>query len=279
MARSGDEASSGTAGPGLIEVEGVGKTFHAGTSQAIEALADVDIQVGRHEFVSIVGRSGCGKSTLLRLIAGLVPPTRGSLRVEGRAVTAPRRNISLMFQRPALFPWRTVLDNTLFPIEILGRDREAYRERAHDLLDLVGLNGFADRRPKELSGGMQQRAALCRALVHDPDILLMDEPFAALDALTREELSAELQRLWTETRKTIVFVTHSIPEAVTLSDRVITMTPRPGRIASTLRIDMPRPRTEATPGLAHYKDAVRQDLFGDDGPARSRADVERSRHE
>ena len=269
MGRAGDSASAG-ATSGLIELERVAKTFHAGTPQAVEALASLDVRIDRHEFVSIVGRSGCGKSTLLRLIAGLVPPTGGTIRIDGRPVDGPRRDISLMFQRPALFPWRTVIDNVLFPIEILGHDRGAYRQRARELLELVGLDGFAERRPKELSGGMQQRAALCRALIHDPDILLMDEPFAALDALTREELSAELQRLWTETRKTIVFVTHSIPEAVTLSDRVITMTPRPGRIASTLQINVARPRTEAMRELERHKEEVRRDLFGE-GPSAERA--------
>ena len=269
MARTGEHASAGN-GSGLIELAGVGKTFHPGTPEAVEALASLDLRIHRHEFVSIVGRSGCGKSTLLRLIAGLVRPTHGTIRIDSRPVAGPRRDISLLFQRPALFPWRTVIDNVLFPIEILGHDRGAYRERARELLDLVGLDGFSERRPKELSGGMQQRAALCRALIHDPDILLMDEPFAALDALTREELSAELQRLWTETRKTIVFVTHSIPEAVTLSDRVITMTPRPGRIASTLRIDAARPRTDAMRELEPHKESVRRDLFGE-GPAAERA--------
>ena len=269
MGRAGDSASAG-ATSGLIELERVAKTFHAGTPQAVEALASLDVRIDRHEFVSIVGRSGCGKSTLLRLIAGLVPPTGGTIRIDGRPVDGPRRDISLMFQRPALFPWRTVIDNVLFPIEILGHDRGAYRQRARELLELVGLDGFAERRPKELSGGMQQRAALCRALIHDPDVLLMDEPFAALDALTREELSAELQRLWTETRKTIVFVTHSIPEAVTLSDRVITMTPRPGRIASTLQINVARPRTEAMRELERHKEEVRRDLFGE-GPSAERA--------
>jgi NitT/TauT family transport system ATP-binding protein len=166
--------------------------------------------------------------------------------IRGRPVDRPKRDVSLMFQRAALLPWRNVIDNVMLPVEVLGLPRKEYRSRAESLLSLVGLEGFEGRRPYELSGGMQQRAALCRALVHDPDVLLMDEPFAALDALTREELALELQRLWSEHRKTIVFVTHSIQEAVLLADRIVVMTPRPGTIARIVPVHLPRPRSLST---------------------------------
>ncbi|QBI22028.1 ABC transporter ATP-binding protein [Egibacter rhizosphaerae] len=250
----------------MLRLQGVSKTFGPGTAGAVDALHGIDLDVGRHEFVSLVGRSGCGKSTLLRLIAGLIPPTAGTVSVADEVVTGPREDVGLMFQRPALFPWRTVLENVLFPVEILGGTSDAHLDRARALLDMVGLGGFEHRRPKALSGGMQQRAALCRALVHDPDILLMDEPFAALDALTREELSQELQRIWLETTKTIVLVTHSITEAVTLSDRVVTLTPRPGRIGSVQPIDASRPRSENSPELADHAERVRRELIGDPVP-------------
>jgi NitT/TauT family transport system ATP-binding protein len=193
--------------------------------------------------VTLVGRSGCGKSTLLRIVAGLLEPTGGRVTIAGTPVTGPRRDVSLMFQRPALLPWRNVIENVLLPVEVHRLDRRAYRRRAHDLLELVGLDAFATRSPWELSGGMQQRVALCRALVVEPRILLMDEPFAALDALTREELGLELQRIWSEHRATILFVTHSIEEAVLLADRVVVMSARPGRIRRVVPVDLPRPRS------------------------------------
>lgn len=192
--------------------------------------------------MTVVGRSGCGKSTLLRLIAGLVPVSAGRITIDDREVTGSRKDVGLMFQQSALMPWRTVMQNIMFPVEILGLDRRSSREKAEALVSLVGLDGFENRRPWELSGGMQQRVALCRALIHEPRVLLMDEPFAALDALTREELSLELQRIWSERRTTIVFVTHSIPEAAILSDRVVVMTPRPGRVAKIVPVPVPRPR-------------------------------------
>jgi NitT/TauT family transport system ATP-binding protein len=206
--------------------------------------------VGEGELVTLVGRSGCGKSTLLRIVAGLVAPSSGRVTVAGREVRGPSRDVALAFQRPALLPWRNVLENVLLPVEVLGLDRRAYRKRAEELLGLVGLAGFEERRPHELSGGMQQRAALCRSLVYDPSVLLMDEPFAALDALTREELSLELQRIFAEHGKTIVFVTHSISEAVLLADRVVVMTPRPGRIAEIVPVAAPRPRSLGMSGQA-----------------------------
>jgi NitT/TauT family transport system ATP-binding protein len=226
----------------LIRIESVSKVFGRG-DETIDALAAIDLDIGENEFVTIVGRSGCGKSTLLRIVAGLVPTSTGRVSISGSAVIRPRRDVSMVFQRPALLPWRNVIDNVLLPVEILGLDKREHRAAAHELLELVGLGGFERRRPHELSGGMQQRVALCRSLIYDPAVLLMDEPFAALDALTREELSLELQRIWTERRKTILFVTHSVQEAILLADRVVVMTPRPGRIAQMVDVDLPRPRS------------------------------------
>ena len=188
------------------------------------------------------GPSGCGKSTLLRLVAGLLPPTTGRVSIGGQQVTEPREETGIVFQAPTLLPWASVLDNVLFPLDMMKRSTRDSRERARDLLKLVGLAGFEGKYPRELSGGMQQRAGICRALVHDPDILLMDEPFGALDALTREELTIELMRIWRERPKTILFVTHSIPEAVLLADRVVVMSARPGRIAEIIEVNVPRPR-------------------------------------
>jgi NitT/TauT family transport system ATP-binding protein len=215
--------------------------------------------------VTLVGRSGCGKSTLLRILAGLIAPSSGSVTIAGRRVSGTRRDVSLVFQRSALMPWRNVIENVLLPVEILGLSKRKYRPVAADLLALVGLEGFERRRPYELSGGMHQRVALCRALIQDPEVLLMDEPFAALDALTREELSLELQRIWSERQKTIVFVTHSIQEAVLLADRVVAMSPRPGRIVRTIAVDLPRPRSLGSSGdteeLARASAEVHDVLF------------------
>jgi NitT/TauT family transport system ATP-binding protein len=226
----------------MIRLNGVSRSF-AGRSGTVEALRDIDLDVAEGEFVAVLGRSGCGKSTMLRLIAGLLPATGGDIRVAGEAVLKPRRDIAMMFQRPALLPWRSVLDNVLLPVQIFGWRATAHRQRAHELLELAGLGGFEKRQPHELSGGMQQRVALCRALITDPRVLLMDEPFSALDALTREELSGELQRIHMNTGATIVFVTHSIDEAVLLADRVVVLSPRPGRVREILEVKIPRPRT------------------------------------
>jgi NitT/TauT family transport system ATP-binding protein len=227
----------------MIELVGVSKTFRSREGDLVHALQEVTLRVEPQEFVSIVGPSGCGKSTLLRLVGGLTLPSRGVVRVRGTEIREPFPDAGFVFQSAVLLPWRTVLDNVLFSIEMLGQPREAYRERAQALIDLAGLRGFEGKYPWELSGGMQQRVAICRALVHDPSLLLMDEPFGALDAMTREEMSFELLRIWGERRKTILFVTHSISEAILLSDRVVVMTPRPGRLARVLEIDLPRPRT------------------------------------
>jgi NitT/TauT family transport system ATP-binding protein len=226
----------------MIRLSGVSRTF-TGRSGTVEALRGIDLEVGDGEFVAVLGRSGCGKSTMLRLVAGLLPTTSGEITVGGERVTKPRRDIAMMFQRPALLPWRTVLDNVLLPVQIYGWRKTAHRQRAHELLALTGLTGFEKRMPHELSGGMQQRVALCRSLIAKPRVMLMDEPFSALDALTREELSGELQKVHMENRATIVFVTHSIDEAVLLADRVVVLSPRPGRIREILDIKIPRPRT------------------------------------
>ena len=232
----------------LIDLDRVGMTYEA-ASGPVEALVDISLSVGTGEFVSLVGPSGCGKSTLLRIVAGLRPATGGTVTVAGAPVTAPIADIGMVFQAPILLKWRSILQNVLLPAELAGRDPGALRTRAEELLAMAGLAGFGEKLPRELSGGMQQRAALCRALLLDPPLLLMDEPFGALDAMTRDDMALELLRIWgerdlgREARKTVLFVTHSIPEAVFLSDRVVVMSPRPGRIAADLRIDLPRPRT------------------------------------
>ncbi|XVV17670.1 ABC transporter ATP-binding protein [Actinoplanes sp. CA-131856] len=219
----------------MITVDGVARSF-----DKIEALADVTLTVSDGEFVTLIGRSGCGKSTLLNVIAGLLPPTRGAITIDGTAVTAPRRDVAMVFQQPALLPWRSVEANVLLPAEIFGWKAAAEAAR---LLDMTGLTEFRSRLPHELSGGMQQRVALCRALIQKPKVLLMDEPFSALDALTREELAVELQRIHLDLGTTIVFVTHSIQEAVLLADRVAVLSDRPGRIREIVKIDIPRPRS------------------------------------
>ena len=238
----------------MIALDGVGMTYHA-DSGPVEALRDIALTVGRGELVALVGPSGCGKSTLLRIIAGLRPATTGRITVDGRAVTGPIAAVGMVFQAPVLLKWRRIVDNVLLPAELAGRDPGEYRARAAELLRLVGLGDFGEKLPRELSGGMQQRAALCRALLLDPPLLLMDEPFGALDAMTRDELNLELLRVWGEgsdQRKTILFVTHSIPEAVFLADRVVVMTPRPGRVASVVSVRLARPRTVATRASADF---------------------------
>jgi NitT/TauT family transport system ATP-binding protein len=236
-----DGASAAT---GAIQIDGVDKVFRGGQGAApVEALRGVSLDVAPSQFVSFVGPSGCGKSTLLKLVGGLLEPSAGCITVGGRAVTGPRRDVGIMFQTPVLFAWRTVLENVLLPIEIRGLDRRACTEKARGILRLVGLEDRERAYPRELSGGMQQRAALSRVLVVDPPIILMDEPFGALDEFTREKMNLELLRIWGERRQTIVFVTHSIVEAVFLSDRVVVMGTRPGRVLSVLDIPLPRPRT------------------------------------
>jgi NitT/TauT family transport system ATP-binding protein len=226
----------------MINIQGAGQTYR-GKRGTVEALRDINITVGRGEFLTLIGRSGCGKSTLLNMIAGLLKPTSGQITIDDTPVTGPRRDVAMVFQRPALLPWRSVEKNVLLPGEIFGSRKAEVRERADRLLELTGLTAFRKRLPHELSGGMQQRVSLCRALIQEPKVMLMDEPFSALDALTREELAVELQRIHIELKTTIVFVTHSIPEAVLLADRVAVLSARPGRLSELMAIDIPRPRT------------------------------------
>ena len=227
----------------------------------VGALDELNLAIRPGEFVSVVGPSGCGKSTFLNIAAGLVKPTQGVVEVNGAPVSGPRRNIGVVFQKPNLFPWKTVLSNATINARVLGMDPTAYVQRAQDLLRIVGLESFMRNYPWELSGGMQQRVGLVRALVPDPEILLMDEPFAALDAMTREQMSAELQRLWLGSRKSVIFITHSISEAVFLSDRILVMSARPGRIVDEMIINITRPRglqTMATPEFAELCDRLRR---------------------
>ncbi len=226
----------------MIKLSGVSHTY-GGRGGAVHALRDIDLEVSEGEFMAIIGRSGCGKSTLLRLVAGLQAPTTGEVFIDGQRVREPRRDVSMVFQRSGLLPWRTVLDNVMLPAEVFGWSRSIYRRRAMELLERVGLAGFEKRLPHELSGGMQQRVALCRSLLPEPRVMLMDEPFSALDALTREELSVELQRIHMENKVTVMFVTHSIEEAVLLADRVTVLSERPGRVREIITVDIPRPRS------------------------------------
>src|SRR5215218_1004430 len=226
----------------VIAVRRLSKSYGSG-ADAVDALRDIDFTVSDGEFMSIVGPSGCGKSTLLKILAGLMPASDGTALLNDVPITGPRKDIGVVFQSPVLFPWRNVLGNVLLPVDVQRLGRERMTARALELIALVGLSGFERRYPWELSGGMQQRVALVRALIHDPALLLMDEPFGALDALTRETMNVELQRIWLERRKTVVFITHSTSEAVFLGDRVLVMTPRPGRIQDVLEIGLPRPRS------------------------------------
>ena len=257
-AADGVSMRQGRAEP-IIAVRRLGKSY-ASVGGTVVALADIDFTVADGEFVAILGPSGCGKSTLLKILAGLLPATNGEALLAGSPIVGPRRDIGVVFQSPVLFPWRTVLANALLPADVQRLGRRAHEKIALDLLSVVGLQGFERRYPWELSGGMQQRVAIVRALVHDPAMLLMDEPFGALDAMTREQMNLELQRIWLERRKTVVFVTHSIPEAVFLADRVFVMTPRPGRIADIVAVDIPRPRAldvMNTPGFGRYVSQIR----------------------
>jgi NitT/TauT family transport system ATP-binding protein len=219
----------------------VGKRY--GTkSGVIEACADINLDIKESEFVAIVGPSGCGKTTILKMVAGLAPYTSGTITIGGKKVDCPQTDVGIVFQEAIMLDWRDVLANVMLQIDIRKMDRAKYEPVARDLLKATGLEGFEKKRPYELSGGMRQRVSICRALVHGPTMLMMDEPFGALDALTREQISMDIQRLWMETRKTALHITHSIPEAVLLADRVVVMGPRPGRIVEILEIDLPRPR-------------------------------------
>ena len=241
----------------VIGIDGVSLVYRSRASE-VRALDDISLTARDREFVALVGPSGCGKSTLLKLIAGLIPATRGTIRVNGVAVSGPTPSIGVVFQSPLLMAWRTVLQNVLLQIEIRDLRVADYLTAARDLIRLVGLDGFENAHPHQLSGGMQQRVGLCRALIHDPDLLIMDEPFGALDAMTREQMNAELQRIWIERRKTVLFITHSISEAVYLADRVLVMSPRPGRIVGEIAVELPRPRTVETTELPAFAQLTRE---------------------
>ena len=249
----------------MIRFDRVGKTFRGRDGTAVEALGDISLEVAEGEFVAIVGASGCGKSTLLRLVAGLVPATTGAVMLGGEQVTAPRAETAMVFQAATLLPWADVLRNVTFPLRLMGRVAPDTEDKARMLLDTAGLAGFESKLPPELSGGMQQRVAICRALLQEPRLLLMDEPFGALDALTREEMSIELLRLWAARRMAVLFVTHSIPEAVLLADRVVVMSPRPGRIVDVVEVNLPRPRSFDQEGSDEFQRCtrrIRDHIFG-----------------
>jgi NitT/TauT family transport system ATP-binding protein len=240
---SSAEAIRRAAAPAVVALRDVSMRYAARDGATMEALRNVGVALGQGEFVSILGPSGCGKTTLLKIAAGLVRPSTGEVLHGGHPADGPYEGLGLVFQTPVLLPWLTVMDNVLLPVRVLKRPVRDYRERAFELLKMTGLAGFDGRYPRELSGGMQQRVALVRAIIHDPKLLVMDEPFGALDALTRETMNAELQALWLATGKSVLFVTHSILEAVFLSDRIVVMSARPGRIVSIVKVDAPRPRT------------------------------------
>jgi NitT/TauT family transport system ATP-binding protein len=246
----------------LIEYERVRKIYNSGDDEVV-ALEEVSFSVADGEFVTVVGRSGCGKTTLLKITCGLLPATAGTVCVAGTPVRGPLTNIGIVFQSPVLLAWRKALDNVLLQIEARKLDTAQYRKQAFKLLELTGLKGFEHKYPNELSGGMQQRVSISRALIHDPPLLLMDEPFGALDAITRDEMNLELLRIWQEAKKTVLFITHSIPEAVFLGDRVVVMTPRPGKVADIMSIELPRPRATAIrddPRFIDYVKKIREHL-------------------
>jgi NitT/TauT family transport system ATP-binding protein len=248
--------------PAGVQIEGVSKAYEVRSGDDVLALDRVDLDIAPGSFVAVVGPSGCGKSTLLSLLAGLIPLSSGRLVIDGQAVLKPHPKAGVVFQSDLLLEWRTVLDNILLPIEIKKLDRKAYVPRARDLLAQVGLQGFDDKHPSELSGGMRQRVAICRALIQEPGLLLMDEPFGALDALTREQMIMDLQSMWLRLGNTVLFITHGIDEAVFLADRVIVMSPRPGKVDRDLLVDIPRPRrwsgVHENPTFQRYVREVRE---------------------
>ena len=228
-----------------LDVDDVSLVYRS-AKKSLVALEHLNLSVAAGEFVSVLGPSGCGKSTLLKLVSGLLAPTHGEIRLAGQRVTRPRPDVGIVFQQPTLLPWRNVIDNVLVPARAIGADLAQAKSDARALLELVGLSAFATAYPKELSGGMQQRVAIARGLLQRPSVLLMDEPFSALDAMTRDGMLDELQRIWMSARKSVLFITHSIPEAVYLSDRVLVMSGRPGTIVEEVRVDIARPRTRDT---------------------------------
>lgn len=254
-------ATSAPPKPSLIALRGVEKSYPS-RSGPMQSLRPIDLEDG--DFVSVVGPSGCGKSTLLKLVAGLLPVSAGEIRLQQQRIAGPQTNVGIVFQSAVLLQWRNVLDNVLLQAEMRGLPMKAARARAGHLIEMAGLAGFEKKFPWQLSGGMQQRVSICRALLHDPAVLLMDEPFGALDAMTREKMNVELQRIWLESRKTVLLITHSIPEAVFLSDRVVVMSERPGGIAATYDIALPRPRSldvMATPEFAAHTKAIRSHFY------------------
>jgi NitT/TauT family transport system ATP-binding protein len=262
--------ASPIASPGApVRFAGLSKSYRTASGDLIHALDNISLSVASGEFVSIVGPSGCGKSTLLKILAGLTSPTAGTATIAGSSAAAVQSEIGFVFQEATLLPWLTVLRNVLVPADVARIPRTQMQARAMALLDLVGLKGFHDKYPNELSGGMQQRAAICRALLRDPKILLMDEPFGALDALTRDRMNIELLRIWEAQRNTILFVTHSITEAVLLSDRIVVMSPRPGRLLEDVPVSLPRPRNIAmvnTPEFGAYAQHIRDLLDASSAP-------------
>ncbi|EQM77102.1 ABC transporter ATP-binding protein [Stutzerimonas stutzeri] len=261
-----DSSSSPT--PSIVFNQ-VRQVFTSSDGSEVLALDDTSFSIGRHEFIAVIGPSGCGKSTLLRILAGLIRPTSGQVSIYGKAMDGPRDEVGIVFQKPTLLPWLSIRDNLTFPMKHkYGRVTPQERERGEALLELVGLTEFAGKRPDELSGGMQQRAGIARALLHDPEILLMDEPFSALDALTRDELSLELLNIWTQRPKTVLFITHSIPEALLLADRILVMSARPGRVTEIIDVDLPRPRSLDTltePRFNELANHIRRQVFSRHG--------------
>lgn len=252
-------SSTATKDDALVRFDQITKVYET-RGDPVHAVDRLSLDIRSGEFLSIVGPSGCGKSTLLLMLAGLVSHTEGTITIGDTRVTKPYTNLGIVFQDAVLLDWRKVIDNLMLQVEIRKLDKARYRERAKQLIDLVGLSTFEDRYPFELSGGMRQRVSICRALLHDPPLLLMDEPFGALDALTRDQLNLDLQSIWLRTHKTVLFITHSISEAVFLSDRVVVMSARPGRIQRILEIDLPRPRRlsiRETPEFGRYTAEIR----------------------
>jgi NitT/TauT family transport system ATP-binding protein len=256
--------SAGAAKPAMIHIADLEKRFKTRSGDTVNALTNVNLEIRENEFISVVGPSGCGKTTLLRILAGLESASSGVIQCDGAQIFGPRPDVGVVFQQATLLPWNTVLTNVLLPARLKNDRSEATVKRAEGLLAFMGLKDFAQKYPFELSGGMQQRVSICRALMREPRILLMDEPFGALDAMTREAMNMELMRVWSEERKTVIFITHSIPEAVLLGDRVVVMSPRPGRISEIIDVDVGRPRslrTMATPRFGEICDHIRT-IFG-----------------
>lgn len=248
----------------FIVVENLQKEYLTRSGERILALENITLSIAENEFITVVGKSGCGKSTLLKIIAGIVPFSKGGVSIDGVAVNGPRKGVGMVFQNSVLLPWRSVWDNIMFPIQIMRRPIREYEKKANHLIGLAGLAGFENKMPRELSGGMQQRVSICRALVFDPTILLMDEPFGALDAMTREELGQELTHICQTERKTVLFVTHSISEAVFLADRVIVMSRRPGRVAKIVQVGLARPRSldmQFTQTFKGYASEIRETIY------------------